>query len=264
MMDFISLIVSSIWPALLLLVVIGCLITIKKIRKPEATSKIAISSASIIAIISFLIGIFGFMMFFIDGAPITIIAVISLINAVLIFAAIWSISILLIRWKRAELISRLQVAFSIIVILGLLALISPLVLNSISDYKASSTEDPSKITELYEKAKGKQDRSTLKKIASNPYTPEDILYDLLNSWKGPYPAYDIGILCSLEKNPNTPENLMLKLVDEGPGWCMLENPNISTAVLKKIVEIKTDNSEVGTKNYAIKLLEERGETLIER
>lgn len=204
------------------------------------------------------------MMFFIDGVPITITAVISLINAVLIFATIWSLSILLIRFKRAELVSRLQVALSIIVILGLLALIAPLVLNFTSDYKASSTEDPSKITELYEKAKENQDRSALGKIANNPYTPENILYELFNSWKGPFPAYDIGILCSLEKNPNTPENLMLELVDEGPGWCMLENPKISTSVLKKIVETKTHNSESSTRNSAIKLLEERGETLIER
>jgi len=256
-MEFISLIITYIWPVFLLFLLIGCVITYVKIKKPEATAKVAIRSAFIITTPAFLIGTFGFMIFFIDGVIFIVTAIMSLITAITLFALVWSFSIFIIRWKRPDLTSQSQLTASILIVVLFIFAISPLLFNAVAKNRAVTSTDPQIIIQLYNKAKNTSDRSVFRAISENPATPVHVLNELYENWKGPYPAYDIQIICGLGKNISSPENLLLKLVGEGAENCLLKNPMVSNKVLEEIIQKKTHGSEESLRNEAAGILETR-------
>lgn len=258
-MDFVVIIVTYSWPVFLVFVLLGCFITYFRIKKPEATLKTALTSSAIVSLIAFLLGIFGFMIFFIDGVSLSVTAVMSLIASVFIFAVVWALSIFVIRSRRPELVSSRYMIASFVVLVILAISISPIVFRKLADYEASSADSPEEVIAIYEQAKKSGDRTVLRAIADNTATPPEILDELFDAWKGPYPAYDNSLLCMLSRNPASSEELLVKLFDEedegGDYLCLIKNPNISNEMLEKIVDI---NKWDYARNQAIQILEERG------
>ena len=74
-------------------------------------------------------------------------------------------------------------------------------------------------------------------VARNPHTPGDVLRKLATK-----KDQDDLILCSVAENPSTPTDALIKLIYTSSAcaldvrFCVTQNPNVTSAVLRKIAE----------------------------
>lgn len=227
------------------IILVGILLVWYKAKKTKNSNLLALTVSLPLSILTFLIGLGGFHIFFIDGPPsFMFIVMLSAYFSFAFFLFLWAISVIIIRFKVKEHPALLILA--IFILLGFsLALIF-----------------------IKGQEKIQAELQTLKSPEEIMVTYEDLTKDL--------PNLDYESICSIAGNPQTPDEILLKIIDldeynEGDSdkidWCIIypriQNNKVgmkelSDEVLIKIVHKYPKDANPASKYHSKNELRVRG------
>lgn len=234
MHSFLQLIYTWATIASIPIILVGILLVWHKAKETKNSNLLALTVSLPLSVLTFLIGLWGFHIFFIDGPPsFMFIVMLSVYFSFAFFLFLWAISVIIIRFRTKEHPALLILAIFILVGFSLVLIF------------------------IKGQEKIQAELQTLK-------TPEGIIaaYEELTQ---NLPSFDYKSICSIAGNPKTPDEVLLKIIDldeynEGDSdkidWCIIypriQNDKVGIKKLSDEVLIKIVNKYPKDANPASK------------